>query len=86
MKEVDNTQDILSETQPMETGADMMQLTVRDNRSELVALESLRQAVEGYSGKVLIRLPKSLHKRLTEAARIEGVSLNQYILYKLSQG
>lgn len=37
-----------------------------------------------YSGKYLVRLPKSLHARLAMEAQQEGVSLNQYTLYKLS--
>ncbi len=37
-----------------------------------------------YSGKILIRIPKSLHANLIANAKLEGVSLNQYILYKLS--
>ena len=37
------------------------------------------------SGKFTLRLPKSLHQRLTLEAVKEGVSLNQYALYKLSQ-
>ncbi|MDR2166984.1 MAG: type II toxin-antitoxin system HicB family antitoxin [Clostridiales bacterium] len=37
-----------------------------------------------FSGKFTLRLPKSLHRRLTIEADREGVSLNQYALYKLS--
>ncbi len=37
-----------------------------------------------YSGKFVVRLPKSLHQRLAMEASQEGVSLNQYALYKLS--
>ena len=37
-----------------------------------------------FSGKFVIRLPKSLHARLAMEAEHEGVSLNQYTLYKLS--
>ena len=37
------------------------------------------------SGKISLRIPKSLHTKLTEQARLEGVSLNQYCLYKLAQ-
>ncbi|GAB6155476.1 type II toxin-antitoxin system HicB family antitoxin [Desulfosporosinus burensis] len=37
-----------------------------------------------FSGKFVIRLPKSLHARLAMEAEKEGVSLNQYTLYKLS--
>ncbi len=40
---------------------------------------------DGYSGKFVIRLPKSLHYRLAVEAQKEGVSLNQYALYKLSR-
>jgi len=36
-------------------------------------------------GKFTLRLPKSLHQRLVIEAQAEGVSLNQYALYKLSQ-
>ena len=32
-----------------------------------------------YSGKLLLRMPKSLHQRLAERALLEGVSLNQYV-------
>ena len=39
---------------------------------------------EDFSGKFMIRIPKSLHYRLTVEAKQEGVSLNQYALYKLS--
>jgi len=37
-----------------------------------------------YSGKFIVRLPKSLHRRLVIEAENEGVSLNQYALYKLT--
>ena len=37
------------------------------------------------TGKFTLRLPKSLHQRLTTEAGREGVSLNQYALYKLSK-
>jgi len=39
---------------------------------------------DNYSGKILLRMPKTLHAHLIAAAKVEGVSLNQYILYKLS--
>lgn len=40
---------------------------------------------EDFSGKFVVRIPKSLHYRLTIEAEQEGVSLNQYALYKLSR-
>jgi antitoxin HicB len=34
---------------------------------------------EAYSGKFVVRVPRSLHRELVETAEHEGVSLNQYI-------
>ncbi|MCK4738358.1 MAG: toxin-antitoxin system HicB family antitoxin [Deltaproteobacteria bacterium] len=39
---------------------------------------------EEYSGRFTQRLPKDLHKRLTEQAKVEGRSLNQHIAILLS--
>jgi len=36
-----------------------------------------------YSGKFVLRLPKTLHARLAMEAEKEGISLNQYALYRL---
>ena len=41
-------------------------------------------AMEKYSGKFVLRIPKALHARLSMEAANNGVSLNQYILYRLS--
>ena len=49
-----------------------------------VSLEALKRELDGYSGRLVIRIPRSLHKLLKEEAEIEGVSLNQYMIYKLS--
>ena len=50
-----------------------------------VSLDAFKAELEGYSGKLVLRIPRSLHKHLKEEAEIEGVSLNQYMLYKLSR-
>lgn len=42
--------------------------------------------LEDYSGQFKLRLPKSLHKRLSEKSAEEGISMNQYCLYLLSRG
>jgi predicted RNase H-like HicB family nuclease len=39
-----------------------------------------------YSGKFNVRLPRSLHRSLVEAAEQEGVSLNQYVVALLARG
>lgn len=41
--------------------------------------------LENYSGQFKLRIPKSLHKSLTEHARREGISMNQYCVYLLSK-
>jgi antitoxin HicB len=37
-----------------------------------------------YSGKILVRMPKSLHAQLAQAAKTETVSLNQHIVFLLT--
>ena len=40
----------------------------------------------GYSGKWVLRTPRSLHKRLAERAKAEGVSLNMLAVSLLAEG
>lgn len=40
---------------------------------------------DDFSGKFVVRIPKSLHKKLSVEAAKEGISLNQYAVYKLSK-
>lgn len=49
-----------------------------------IALEDGRaipepQKTEAYSGRFVVRVPRTLHQQLVEAAAQEGVSLNQFI-------
>lgn len=55
------------------------------NDGTTVRLEDFRRSLDDYSGKLVLRIPRSLHKLLKEEAEVEGVSLNQYMLYKLSR-
>ena len=41
-------------------------------------------SLEDYSGQFKLRIPKSLHRHLAQQAKREGVSMNQYCLYRLS--
>lgn len=43
------------------------------------------QNAEKFSGKFVVRLPRSLHRDLAQRAQEEGVSLNQYVNVALSQ-
>ena len=45
----------------------------------------LPKSKDDFSGKFVVRIPKTLHYRLALEAEQEGVSLNQYALYKLSK-
>ena len=41
--------------------------------------------LENYSGQFKLRIPKSLHKSLSEHSKAEGISMNQYCLYLLTK-
>jgi len=45
---------------------------------------SVPSEVANYSGKVLVRMPKSLHAQIAKQAKSEGVSLNQHIVFLLT--
>lgn len=45
----------------------------------------LPETEETHSGRLLLRLPRSLHRRLAEDAEREGVSLNQHLVALLSE-
>ncbi len=42
--------------------------------------------VETYSGKFVVRVPRTLHRQLAERAEQEGTSLNQLVVMLLSEG
>ena len=63
--------------------ADVPEMTLEEmdaeDRELFTAMEELEK-----SGKIALRIPKTLHAELAEQAKREGVSLNQYCLYKLT--
>lgn len=56
--------------------------TAYDERQDI----PLPRAMEKYTGKFLVRIPRSLHRNLVSLAKREGVSLNQYVTSLLSAG
>ena len=42
-------------------------------------------SLEYYSGQFKLRIPRSLHRSLTEHSQREGISMNQYCVYLLSK-
>lgn len=45
-----------------------------------------RSSGRRYSGKLLVRMPPTLHRRLAECAESEGVSINQLAVTALARG
>ena len=46
----------------------------------------LPRDMEQYTGKFLVRIPRSLHRALAHSAKREDVSLNQYVVSLLTAG
>lgn len=65
---------------------DLIALSKADLESaeDAITLEEYKTQKE-YSGRLMIRIPKELHRDLIEAAKKNGVSLNQYAMYKLAK-
>lgn len=61
---------IVSEARPIEVS--------RETQDEIA------EATPNFNGEMSIRIPKSLYRQLNKAAEEEGVSLKEYILYKLA--
>ena len=41
-------------------------------------------SIEDYSGQLRLRMPRSLHRKLSERSKREGISMNQLCVYLLS--
>lgn len=48
--------------------------------------EPLGNSLEEYSGKITLRIAKTLHRNLKERSEIEGISLNQTIVQLINDG
>ena len=77
--------DTLPEEEPDELDLAMLAEAQEINDGSTITLEEFQKHVGDYSGKLNIRIPRSLHRRLSQEAKDDGVSLSQYILYKLAQ-
>lgn len=51
---------------------------VRDEPPEAASAKA-RQKTGTYSGRLLLRMPRTLHEQLAKASERDGVSLNQFI-------
>ena len=73
--------------EPEEPSADdlaAIEAAKKEKPEERMSLEAYMAARE-YSGSLTLRIPKELHRQLALDAKRNGVSLNQYALYKLSR-
>ncbi|NLB61234.1 MAG: toxin-antitoxin system HicB family antitoxin [Clostridiales bacterium] len=75
----------IEEVEPDSIDKAMLQEADEVNDGTTVDYDDFIAGIEAYSGKFLVRMPRSLHKELSENAKLEGVSLNQYAIYKLSR-
>jgi len=75
----------IPETEPDAIDKQMMADSAAVNDDTALPLDTVINEIEGYSGRILVRIPKSLHRQLAQDAKREGISLNQYALYKLSR-
>lgn len=57
--------------------------TALEDNAEIPEPES---NIDKYSGRLNIRIPRSLHRALAQKAKQEKISLNQYIIYQLARG
>jgi len=74
----------LPEADPDNFDESMLADAAKQDDDTVISLNSFKTLME-YSGKISLRIPRSLHMKLVEEAKQEDVSLNQYALYKLSR-
>ena len=72
------------EAEPDEWDKQMLAEIDAETDDRTTPIEAIR-AYRECSGKISLRLPKELHYRLLEGANDNGVSLNQFIMYKLAK-
>ena len=65
---------------------DAMRAAIEQRAAEDAVAAAEAEKDADYSGKFVLRLPRSMHRQLAELAETEGVSLNQLALAFLAQG
>jgi len=63
-----------------------MRVAIEQRAAEDAVAAAEAERNDDYSGKFVLRLPRSMHRQLSELAEAEGVSLNQLALAFLAQG
>jgi antitoxin HicB len=72
----------------IENGRDAVQSWIHaaNENNMTVPVPGQSQNLNHYSGKFVQRLPKSLHMKLSETAKAEGISINQLALSLIAEG
>jgi len=76
----------IEEVDPDAFDLEMIDRAQTENDGTYTDGEAFFSSLDQYSGKLSLRVPRSLHRALALAAEAEGVSLDQYASYKLSRG
>jgi hypothetical protein len=74
----------IPEVEPDEIDRSIVEDATAQDDGTFVALNDFRTLMS-YNGKLSLRIPRNLHMKLVEDAKLERISLNQYALYKLSR-
>jgi predicted HicB family RNase H-like nuclease len=78
----------IPEVEPDELDQKMIRnIEKRNDTSEGITLDEMQNLVNEKEnlGRISLRVPKILHKQLKHDAEENGVSLNQFIVYKLAK-
>ncbi len=84
MNELEKKLAAIEEEDPDEIDLKMLAAIDAEEDQSTTPLEAVIAKRE-CSGKISVRVPKELHFELLEKAKNNGVSLNQYIVYKLAR-
>ena len=82
--EFENKLETISEVEPDEWDLKMLAEIDADTDKSAISLDKIK-AFRECSGKLSVRVPKELHFDLIKQAKENGISLNQYIVYKLAK-
>lgn len=72
------------EIEPDEWDREILASMDAETDDSTISFEVVRER-RNCSGKISVRVPKELHYTLLEDAKANGVSLNQFIVYKLAK-
>jgi len=75
----------IPEVTPDEIDLAMLSEIDSEQSDEYTLWENVK-AERTFNGHISLRIPKDLHRALVDMAKEQGVSLNQYCLYKLASG